>query len=153
MWGCGGANTLFCTSTHTLYTHLTRHLFPHSPNTSPPHLYTHLTRLSTLSHTHLPSPRTLSHPSHLSFTSHNTFPHSLPILPHNPHASSNTSLCSPYFITYPMPEFLTFLIYCQISLIIMYMLLETPCKFHTKFLKQKLIMATQHLSFNFRSGH
>ena len=93
---------------------LTRHLFPHSPDTS----------LHTFPHSPPTSPHSLTLPTplfpHFSFTSPNTFPHSLPILPHNPHASSNTSLCSPYFIIYLMPQFLTFLIYCQISLTIKY---------------------------------
>ena len=119
MWG----------SQHTLL-HLSPHP-PHSPDTSshtqptpPPriptltqHVFPHFPILNshfpTLSHT---SP----HPSHLSFIYLNTFPHSLPILPHNPHASSNTSLCSPYIIIHPMPKFLTFLIYCQISVTIKY---------------------------------
>ena len=132
-WGkCGGCvevgeSVLGCGemwgSQHTLL-----HLSPHSPDTSS---HTHLTPLPRIPHSpdtsldtflHSP-PHTLSHFSssltpflHL----HNTFPHSLPILPHNPHVSSNTSLCSPYFIIYSMPKFLTFLIYCQISLTIKY---------------------------------
>ena len=105
-------------SQHTLL-HLSPHP-PHSPDTSS---HTHLTRLSTFSHTHLPPPHTLSHfPTSLTLFLHlpNTFPHSLPILSHNPHASSNTSLCSPNFIIYPMRKFLTFLIRRQISLTIKY---------------------------------
>ena len=76
---------------------LTRHFFPHSPNTSPPH---HLTRLFTLSHTHLPTlSHTSPHPSHFSsppptLTSPDTFPSTTPTLPHT---------YSPYFLTNPTP--------------------------------------------------
>ena len=117
---CGGAHTLFYTFFTPLLT-LTRHLFAHSPNTSP----THLTRLSTLSHIYLPHSLTLPHTPHIF---PHTFPHFpphsphltpplhlhqyFPTLLHNPHALSNTS---PYFIIYPVLKFLTFLIYCQIS--------------------------------------
>ena len=117
-------------SQHTLL-HLTPHP-PHSPDIfstliqylspAPPH--SRGTSLHTFPH----SPPTSPHPSHLSFTSPNTFPH-------NPHASSNTSLCSPYCIIYPMPKFLTFLIYCQITLKIKYA--RNSLKISHKFLKQK----------------
>ena len=103
-------------SPHTLL-HLSLHP-RHSPDTSPhtrptplPHIY--LTRYSTLT-SYL---RTLFHTPHtfphLSLPP--SSPHSLRTLPHNPHTFSNTS---PYFIIYPMPKFLTFLIYCQIDLTI-----------------------------------
>ena len=89
----GGAYTFLYTSPHSpdtsSHTHPT--LFPYTP-------HSHLTRLSTLSHTHLTR--------HLPLTP--------PTLPPNPHASSNTS---PYFI-YPIPKFLTFFSYCQVSLTI-----------------------------------
>ena len=116
---------------------------PH-PHTHPaPLLHTHLTRLSTLSHTHLPPIHTLSHfpisphsfphtfshlhpPPSPTLIPPDTFPlpspktssYSLPTLSHNSHASSNTFPYSPYFIIYPIPKFLTLLIYCQISLTI-----------------------------------
>ena len=132
VWGCGGANTLFYTSPHTLYNHptplptpftLTRHLFPHSSNTSPPNPHTHLTRLSTLPHTHFRPPHTLSHfPTPLTPFLH--LPQHFPTL--TLHASSQPPRflqhfpMLPYFIIYPMPKFLTFLIYCQISPTIKY---------------------------------
>ena len=91
---------------------LTRHLFPH------PH--THLTLLPTFTwrvYPHFPTftSHISPHPSYFSshppqsphlspsLTSPNTCSHSLPMLPHNPHASSNTS---PYFTIYPTPKFL-----------------------------------------------
>ena len=112
--GCGGASTLFYTSPHILHTlqtplpTLTQHLSPaspHSPDTS----------LHTFPHSLPTSPHSVTLPNSL-----HTFPSPAPTLSHNPHASSNTSLCSSYFFIYPIPKFLTFLIYCQISLTIKY---------------------------------
>ena len=101
-WGAGmwrSPHTLL----HLLYTSpptstLTRHLFPHSPNTSP-------TRLYTLSHTHLP---TLSH----TFQHSSHFPHTFPHLPlHSPHLTSFFHLPqhfprthSPHFLTTSAPS-------------------------------------------------
>ena len=79
MLGCGevwksvwGAHTLFYTSP-TLLPTLTRHLSPHSPNTSPPHPHFHLTRLSTFFRIHLTLSHTNSHP--LTYNFLHTFPH------------------------------------------------------------------------------
>ena len=104
---------------------------PHSPNISLPHtphspdtsLHTHLTPPHTLSHfptpsSHLPTPLPHSHlipPSSFPRISLYTLPHN----PHSPHHLQNFSiLLHTYFIIYPIPKFITFLIYCQISLAI-----------------------------------
>ena len=153
VWEFREANTLFCTAHHILHTHptplltLTQHLYPappHSPDTS----------LHTFSHSPPTSPHSLTLPHTLT-----PFPTPSPTLSHTHSPSSQPPRLLQHFpmlptlYHYPMPEFLTFLIYCQISLTIKYKLLETLCKFRMKFLKQKLKMATQHLSFSFRSGH
>ena len=91
---------------------LTWHLFPHSPHTSP-HSLTLPHTFFTSSHTSPPqSPDTSS-----SF--HRISLHTLPHNPHSPHHLQNFSiLLHTYFIIYPTPKFITFLIYCQISLAI-----------------------------------
>ena len=113
VWECGGANTLFYTSPHTHPTPLltlTRHLspaLPHSPDMS----------IHTFPHS---PPHTLSHfPTPLTPILHlpQYFPTLTPHTSSQPHASSNTSLCSPYFTIYPMLKFFTYLICCQISLV------------------------------------
>ena len=84
---------------------LTRHLFPHSSNTSPPHFHTHLTRLSTLSHTHLPPPHTLLH-----------FPTPLSPFLHFPTLTSHTSSQSPRLLQhFPMFPILYYLPHAKIS--------------------------------------
>ena len=139
--GCVGVPTHSSTSSLHLYPHP-----PHSPDTyfhthptplphtPPPPLTWHVSPHFATLISHLPHSLTLPHIPHifshtfltsphihftwhLPFTSPNTFLHSLPILSHTPHASSNTS---PYFIIYPILKFLTFLIHCQISLTIKY---------------------------------
>ena len=93
------------------------HLFPHSPNTSPPHSPN--TSLHTFSHSpptspHFPTPLTpfLHLSQHFPTLTPLTFSQPPRLLQHFP--------ILPYFIIYPMPKFLTFFIYCQISLTIKY---------------------------------
>ena len=145
------AHTLFYTSLTLLFTHSTfiRNLSPH-PHTYPsplPHTpRTHLTHLSTLSHTHFTLSHTLSHfrtpltpfltpPPH----SPETFPTPLPTLPHthSPHFFTTPTPpptlphTPPYFIIYPIPKFLTFLILLP-NLVEQSSTLETPSKYHKK---------------------
>ena len=128
MWGAHKLFYTFFTPLPTPST-LTRHLFPHSPNTYP----THLTRLSTVSHTHPLPPHTLSHfPTPLTFSPHfssllptftppDTFLSPTPTLPHTrSHTSSQPPRLLQHFpILYHLPntKFSHFFIYCQISTI------------------------------------
>ena len=118
--------------------HIFLHLSPHPPHSSDTSSHTHPTPLPTLTNTS---------PPHSPDTSLQTFPHSPPTsqhyltLPHTPHTFplppptlSHTHFLTssqpprllqhfpmlPYFIIYPMSKFLTFLIFCQISLTIKY---------------------------------
>ena len=119
---CGEGVKKFEGSTHTLL-HLS-----HTPQT-------HLTPLFTLpslnTHFLTPSLTPLTH-FHLTPPPHlppHTSSHSRPTLLHTLYTSSNTSSYSPHFLTpptppptlpylvfiiYPIPKFLTFLIYCQL---------------------------------------
>ena len=85
VWGCGGANTLFYTSTHILHTHPTPHPTPllRTPTRLTQHVSPHFSTLTS----HLPTSLILPHTPH-------TFPSSPPTL-------SRTH--SPYFLTIPMP--------------------------------------------------
>ena len=120
VWGRGRANTLFYTFPHTLHTHptplpiLTQHLSPappHSPDTSLhtfPHSLPHTSPHPSHLYPHFPSPsQILSHTHSPYFVTTPTPP---PTLPYAPHTLSFT----------PCQNFLTFLIYSQISLTIKY---------------------------------
>ena len=156
----GGAHTLFYTSSHTLFIHLTTlptltplHLFPHpdSPDTSS---HTHMTRLSTLN-SHLPTlPHTLvlTSQSLTTLTSPDTFPSPSPTLPH---------IYSLYFLTNPTPpatlprtpHTLSFTPYQNFSLFSFIAKIVYSIIYSTKYTRNSLLILHKNLKTKIKNGY